>query len=1030
MNLRVLTPIIVLISLLGILSLSNGYIIKIHDSTMNITNSSGYTNNYNPYIIAYKVNDTLTFEALAPNSVAQDILDSGVVKWDFGDLTETDYGSNKVVTHKYSFPFPYPVAWCGYLNNTGYSKALTYNWLVVGDVANTKYILNGSPLNSKTSWDVLYDSVNNIVIIKYYSENTVNTEFNGLSVDTTTVSINASKNEIVMGDVVKFSYSVNRNIILNVWCFGDGTFSFEKSPEHIYTKPGFYYPRVLVIDDFGRVMVGYLDEGIKVNKPHGGYLYVVYNHLDVENSSGYVNNENPDILAYKVNDTITFTETSGIPVGEIRFDFGDTSFVSTYSDSVTHIYKFPFMFPVVWSGWVNIGGKIYYVLNYNFLIVDDIGNTRYNFLPSSTHDKTTFNIYYDKVNHIVNISYYSDNPNPTYNLKIRDGTHEEIPVHVSNLDPNVGEIVSFSYDYNGTPIFVMWSFGDGSYSFENNPKHAYSKEGYYNAYVFIIDKDGNAIIGVSPIIGVGPSYSGSPGFYVYPTIVGTYEPVSISVEVPDSLKNIYYLKDDIYYYNKFYKKGTWYYYCYRYDINYGDGNFVSKYPTKSFNLIHSYPNEGRYRISLTVYKELRTYDEKIEDDFIAYRSTIITVVDNQNPVAKLYVYPNPASYKDTIFFNPANSYDPDANRNIPDYVYGGYYTIPPDSSMAEIYGFNLTVYNSSGDIVWNYSSNELKIISHKFNVGNYTAILTVWDGFGGKSSTEVKFEVINNPPIAQFTYSPKYPEVNETVTFDALLSYDTEGAIKLYKWDFGDGYKINTTTPTISHEYNRSGTYLVKLTVYDELNSSNTISKTITVYYVKADFESPSTAKVNTIINFADKSVSNPGSIVKWFWDFGDGTTSNEKNPSHKYSREGVYTVTLTVWNDVGVSDKISKTILIRGETNYPPIAKFNFTINGLNVTFDASSSYDIDGNIVKYIWDFGDGYKINTTTPTISYKYDKSGTYTVKLTVIDDSGNIDSTVRFVSVGIEEKSIPIPLSIEILILITTLLTINYITRRW
>ena len=229
MNIKYSTQIIILFSLLGFLLLSDGYIIPIHPDTMNITNSSGYTNNYNPYIIAYKVNDTLTFEALAPNSVAQDILNNGVVKWDFGDLTETDYGSNKISYHKYSFPFPYPVAWCGYLNNTGYSKALTYNWLVVGDVANTKYIFNGSPSNSKTNWNIYYNASNNTVVIKYYSENVINTEFNGLSVDTTTVTVNVSRNDIVEGDTVKFNFSVSRNIIFCMWSFGDGVFSFEKS---------------------------------------------------------------------------------------------------------------------------------------------------------------------------------------------------------------------------------------------------------------------------------------------------------------------------------------------------------------------------------------------------------------------------------------------------------------------------------------------------------------------------------------------------------------------------------------------------------------------------------------------------------------------------------------------------------------------------------------------------------------------------------------------------------------------------------
>lgn len=72
-------------------------------------------------------------------------------------------------------------------------------------------------MNSKTSWEVYYNSTNNTVIIKYYSETPVDREFNGLSVDTTSVTVNVSRDEIVEGDTVKFNFSVSRNIIFCVW---------------------------------------------------------------------------------------------------------------------------------------------------------------------------------------------------------------------------------------------------------------------------------------------------------------------------------------------------------------------------------------------------------------------------------------------------------------------------------------------------------------------------------------------------------------------------------------------------------------------------------------------------------------------------------------------------------------------------------------------------------------------------------------------------------------------------------------------
>jgi uncharacterized membrane protein len=71
-------------------------------------------------------------------------------------------------------------------------------------------------------------------------------------------------------------------------------------------------------------------------------------------------------------------------------------------------------------------------------------------------------------------------------------------------------------------------------------------------------------------------------------------------------------------------------------------------------------------------------------------------------------------------------------------------------------------------------------------------------------------------PIASFIYSPEIPRPDETITFDASASYDPDGRIVRYAWDFGDGNVASVTDPIVTHSYPLDGTYTVELTVTDD----------------------------------------------------------------------------------------------------------------------------------------------------------------------------------------------------------------------
>jgi len=87
-----------------------------------------------------------------------------------------------------------------------------------------------------------------------------------------------------------------------------------------------------------------------------------------------------------------------------------------------------------------------------------------------------------------------------------------------------------------------------------------------------------------------------------------------------------------------------------------------------------------------------------------------------------------------------------------------------------------------------------------------------------------------NPPVAHFTYSPLLPKIGEEVKFDASSSYDPDGTIADYEWDFGDGSTASGVKA--SHSYREVGTYTVTLTVADNDGVVGKISKTVEVPFV------------------------------------------------------------------------------------------------------------------------------------------------------------------------------------------------------
>ena len=142
-------------------------------------------------------------------------------------------------------------------------------------------------------------------------------------------------------------------------------------------------------------------------------------------------------------------------------------------------------------------------------------------------------------------------------------------------------------------------------------------------------------------------------------------------------------------------------------------------------------------------------------------------------------------------------------------------------------------------------------------------------------------------------------------------------------------------------------------------------------------------ATSNLTATFTDASSDADGTIASRLWNFGDGTTSTATNPSKTYAAGGTYSVMLTVTDNAGTANSVSKSVTVAAP-NTAPTANFSSMTNGLTATFTDSSS-DSDGSIVSRVWNFGDGTTSTATNPTKTYA--AAGTYTVSLTVTDNGG-------------------------------------------
>jgi PKD repeat protein len=147
------------------------------------------------------------------------------------------------------------------------------------------------------------------------------------------------------------------------------------------------------------------------------------------------------------------------------------------------------------------------------------------------------------------------------------------------------------------------------------------------------------------------------------------------------------------------------------------------------------------------------------------------------------------------------------------------------------------------------------------------------------------------------------------------------------------------------------------------------------------------------------------GTIVDYYWSFGDpqdAVPASGVTATHTYTHPGTYLVKLTVTDDGGGMNSEEIAIMV---TNPPPVASFSMTDDapaiGDEVTFNASGSYDANGEIMTYTWDLGDG--TTATGIEVTHTYAEEGYVVVTLTVTDDEGETASARHALTVQAQKS---------------------------
>jgi gliding motility-associated-like protein len=443
------------------------------------------------------------------------------------------------------------------------------------------------------------------------------------------------------------------------------------------------------------------------------------------------------------------------------------------------------------------------------------------------------------------------------------------------------------------------------------------------------------------------------------------------------------------------------------------------------NPSYTYPNAGRYTVSLTVSDATGCTDDTVMTNVILVRPVPTANITSSGTVScrapfsvsfnsnaspgvtylwnfgdnsistqanPVHTYNNPGNF--TVTLTVRNAFGCTYTTTRVDYVQIAptvvNFTMDNQQGCAPLV-VNFTDASTSLDPIvsrqWNFGdpasgindTSTLTNPSHTFNaVGTYNVTLTITTQ-GGCTATYSSIVRVGNPPFINFSVSATQVCVNVPIIFTDLSG----GNPTSYLWDFVGG---TANTPNATYTYDEPGTYNVTYTIGANGCTSDT-SVVITVLDPRADFNFSINCNFFGRVTFTNTSTNATG----YTWAFGDNppTTSTLANPVKNYLTAGTYSVTLTATNSqTGCTAEMVKPVTISN-------TQADFVADSLIgcIPFTVNFTNNSTGTGLAPVWTFGPP-GATSTQPNPSYIYNQQGTFTVTLTVTDVNGCSNTRTR------------------------------------